>query len=126
MSVIEQARLLGDEIANSPELAAMRDAQDVMLKDSRAQEIIQEFQDKQKAFQMIQSQGHQLTESQKKDAEEMERRMMEHPLIVDFFRAQQDFEGMLEQINNIISDAISGRQEGCSDECCSNCSGCHV
>ncbi|OAT81405.1 YlbF family regulator [Desulfotomaculum copahuensis] len=126
MSVIEQARLLGDEIARSPELAAMRDAQEAMLGDSRAQEIIQEFQDKQKAFQMIQSQGHQLTESQKKDAEEMERRMMEHPLIVDFFRAQQDFEGMLEQINNIISEAISGRQEGCSDECCSSCSGCHV
>jgi len=126
MSVIEQARLLGEEIANSPELAAMRDAQEAMLRDPQAQEIIQEFQDKQRAFQMIQSQGHQLTDSQKKDVEDLERRMMEHPLIVDFFRAQQDFEGMLEQINNIISEAISGAQHSCSDECCSSCSGCHV
>lgn len=126
MSVIDKARELGDEIASSAELNAMRNAEAVMLQDSEAQKIIQEFQDKQKALYMIQSQGHQLTDSQKKEVELLENKMLANPLIRDYFQAQQNFEKVLEEINQIIGAAIAGQGNSCSDECCSSCSGCSV
>lgn len=126
MSVIDKARELGDEIANSAELIAMRNAEAAMLQDSEAQKIIQEFQDKQKALYMIQSQGHQLTDSQKKEVELLENKMLANPLIRDYFQAQQNFEKVLEEINQIIGTAIAGQGNSCSDECCSSCSGCSV
>lgn len=124
MSVIEKARELGEEIARSPELAAMATAQQAMLQDSEAKQIIEEFHNRQRTIHMLQSQGFQLTDSQKADVENLEKRMLDNPLIAEFFRAQQNFERVLEQINQIISQAISGQPSSCSDECCSSCSGC--
>lgn len=57
MSVIEKARELGEEIARSPELAAMATAQQAMLQDSEAKQIIEEFHNRQRTIHMLQSQG---------------------------------------------------------------------
>lgn len=126
MSVIAKARELGEEIARSQELAAMIQAQQAMLQDPAARQIIDEFHQKQRFLQMIQTQGLELTESQKADVEDLEKRMMDNPLITEFFRAQHNFEQLLEEINQIISDAISGGQHSCSDESCRCCCGCEV
>ncbi|MBE3588974.1 MAG: YlbF family regulator [Thermoanaerobacteraceae bacterium] len=124
MSVIEKARELGEEIARSPELTSMVAAQRAMLDDPEAKQIIDEFHQKQRALHMLQAQGFQLTGSQKADVEDLERRMLANPLIAEFFRAQQTFERVLEEINEIIGRAISGQPASCSDECCSSCCGC--
>jgi cell fate (sporulation/competence/biofilm development) regulator YlbF (YheA/YmcA/DUF963 family) len=124
VSVIAKARELGKEIARSQELAAMLKAQQAMLQDPGARQIIDEFHEKQRFLQMLQSQGLELTESQKADVEDLEKRMLDNPLITEFFRAQQSFEQLLEEINQIISEAISGSQSSCSDESCSCCCGC--
>lgn len=129
MSVIEKARELGIELSRCKELRGMREAEVMMLQNPEAQEIIKEFNEKQRAFQMIQSQGHELTEGQKKEAEDLERRMLDNPYIYNFFKAQQDFERILEEINNIIGEAIgSGSGCSCESDCgdgtCS-CNDCH-
>ncbi|MCL6636296.1 MAG: YlbF family regulator [Peptococcaceae bacterium] len=126
MSVIAKARELGEEIARSHELAAMIQAQQAMLQDPVARQIIDEFHQKQRLLQMIQTRGLELTESQKADVEDLEKRMLDNPLITEFFRTQQNFEQLLEEINQIISDAISGGQHSCSDGGCSCCCGCEV
>lgn len=128
MSVLDKARELGVELSNCTELHQMREAEAMMLQNPEAQEIINDFNEKQRAFQMIQSQGHQLTESQKKEAEELEKKMLDNPYIYNFFKAQQTFEKILEEINNIIGEAIgagSGCDCGsdCGDSC--ECDGCH-
>jgi cell fate (sporulation/competence/biofilm development) regulator YlbF (YheA/YmcA/DUF963 family) len=122
MSVMEKARELGNEIASSKELLAMRDAESAMLQEPAAKMILQEFEEKRRAFQMIQSQGHQLTESQKKEAEEIEKKMLDNPHIYSYFKAQQDFERILEGVNKIIGEAI-GLKSCCSDD--ENCGCCH-
>jgi cell fate (sporulation/competence/biofilm development) regulator YlbF (YheA/YmcA/DUF963 family) len=123
MSILEKAYELGQEIAESQELAAMKDAELNMMQDAEAQKIIQEFNEKQKTFMMLQQQGQQLTESQKQEVEDLEKRMLDNPLIYDFFKAQQNFEKVLEEINKIISQAISGQHASCSDDCCTTCGG---
>lgn len=126
MSVIDKARELGEEISNSVELNQMRETQNAMLADPEAKSIVEEFNAKQKYYMTLQQKGVELTDSQKQDVQDLEQRMVDNPLIINFFRAQQSFEKMLEQINEIISQAITGESHSCSDECCSSCSGCEI
>ncbi|MBF7083360.1 YlbF family regulator [Desulfallas sp. Bu1-1] len=124
MSILEKAYELGQEIAASRELADMKNAELLMLQNEEAKKIIEEFKEKQKIYMSIQRQGKELTSSQKEDVERIEKAMLDNPLIYNFFKAQQNFEKVLEEINNIISQAIAGQHASCSDECCSSCSGC--
>ncbi|MFZ5648825.1 MAG: YlbF family regulator [Bacillota bacterium] len=128
MSILEKARELGEEIASSVELTEMRDAEMAMMSDPEARSLVEEFNQKQRYFLDMKSRGEHLAEEQIRDVEDLERRVLENPLIVDFFRKQQSFEEIIEGINKIISTAIaggnSGCSDGCSDDCCSSCSGC--
>ncbi|WP_347490961.1 YlbF family regulator [Desulfoscipio sp. XC116] len=124
MSILEKAYELGQEIAASDELNDMKNSEMSMMQDPEAQGIIQEFNTKQKQYLEMQKQGQQLTDDQKKEVSDLEKRMLDNPLIYNYFQAQQKFEKVLEQINGIISNAITGQQSSCSDECCSSCSGC--
>lgn len=121
MSVLDRARELATEILESSELNEMRNTEQTMLNDEDAQKLIQEFKDKQKAYQLVKSQGKELTESQQQEVDDLETRMLDNPLILDYFRAQQNFENMLGEINNIIAGAISGGECECSDDCCTSC-----
>jgi len=123
MSVLEKAYELGQEILASEELYDMKHAEQSMMQDLEAQSIIQEFDTKQKKYLEMQRQGQQLTDAQKQEVADLEKRMLENPLIYSYFQAQQKFEKVLEEINNIISQAISGN-DSCSDECCSSCGSC--
>lgn len=124
MSILEKAHELGQEIANSKELADMKNAELMMLQNEEAKKIIEDFNKKQHRYMEIQRQGQELTPSQKEDVQKIEETMLDQPLIYNFFKAQQNFERVLEEINNIISKAIMGESASCSDDCCTSCSGC--
>lgn len=129
MSVLDKARELGMELSRSEELSSMREAEAMMLQNPEAQGIIKEFNEKQRAFHMIQSQGLQLTEGQKQEAEDLEKKMLDNPYIYNFFKAQQTFEKILEEINSIIGEAIgAGSGCGCGSDCndsSCDCEGCN-
>ncbi|MDD3024215.1 MAG: YlbF family regulator [Syntrophomonadaceae bacterium] len=120
MSVLDKARELGAEISISKELISLKEAEEMMLKDQGAEEVLKEFNEKQQSLQVIQSQGMPLTEGQKRELEELELKMLNNPYVYNFFTAQQEFYKVLEAVNNIISEAIGVRQQGCEcgDECC--------
>lgn len=125
MSIMEKAMELGQEIANSVELNEMKNAELAMLQNEEAKKIIEGFNQKQQYYMELQRQGQELTASQKEDVKQVEEAMLDNPLIYNFFKAQQNFERILEQINNIISQAIMGNSaSSCSDDCCTSCSGC--
>jgi len=124
MSILEKAKELGEEIASSVELEQMKEAELAMMTDNEARNLVEEFNTKQRKFMEMKSQGLTLSEEQLKEAEDLERRVMENSLMVDFFRKQQNFEQIIEKINTIITSAITGEDPGCSDEGCSSCSGC--
>ncbi|HBV96956.1 MAG: hypothetical protein JL50_14755 [Peptococcaceae bacterium BICA1-7] len=127
MSIIDKARELGEEIASSLELAQMKEAEIAMINDTQAAGLVEEFNQKQRYYLDLKAQGAELDGDQVKEVEELEKKVMGNQLIVDFFRKQQNFERIIEQINEIISDAIAGGHncsEGCSDDCCTSCSGC--
>ncbi len=129
MSVLEKAKELGIELSNSKELHSLREAEEMMLKNQESQKAISEFNEKQEAFQVIQSQGLQLTEGQKKELEDLEMNMLNNPYVYNFFKAQQEFENVLQSINNIIAESIGMKPgDGCdcgcgqtNDSCDSGC-----
>ncbi|MFX4260783.1 YlbF family regulator [Pelotomaculum propionicicum] len=116
MSIIEKAQDLGRALAESKELNTMREAEKMMMENDEARGSIAQFDEKQRAYQMIQAQGEQLTEGQVKELEELEFKMLNNPYVYNFFKAQQEFQGILESINNIIGEAIGVKQQGCGCE----------
>lgn len=126
VSVYSKAKELAAEISKSKELNNVREAEARMLQDLEARRIIDSFQKKQQAMQMLQSRGQILTEGQKKEVEELEKQMVENSLIFDFFQAQQDFERVLERINRIIGESIGpGPECSCESECGEGPCGCN-
>jgi len=123
ITVLEKAKELGDQLAVCEELNEMKNAQLAVMQDPEAKAIVDEFQEKQQEFFRIQQQGQELTESQKDKIKELEQKMSDNPLIAEFIRKQQKFEKLLEEINNIIAQSISGQHTSCSDSCCSSCGG---
>jgi cell fate (sporulation/competence/biofilm development) regulator YlbF (YheA/YmcA/DUF963 family) len=120
MSIIEKATELGRVLSESKELNTMREAEKMMMENEEARDSIGQFDEKQRAYQVIQAQGAQLTEGQVKELEELEFKMLNNPYVYNFFKAQQEFQGILESINNIIGEAIGIQQQGCGcdDESC--------
>ena len=87
--------------------------------------IINSFQKKQQAMHMLQSRAN-LNRRSEEEVEELEKQMVENPLIFDFFQAQQDFERVLERINRIIGESIGpGPQCNCESECGEGSCGCN-
>ncbi|MTI82411.1 MAG: YlbF family regulator [Firmicutes bacterium] len=125
MSVLEKAKELGDQLAVSEELNEMKNSQLAVMQNPEAKAIVDEFQEKQQEYFRIQQQGQELNDSQKNNIKELEQKMSDNPLIAEYINKQQKFEKLLEEINNIISQSISGEQQSCDDSCCSSCnSGC--
>jgi cell fate (sporulation/competence/biofilm development) regulator YlbF (YheA/YmcA/DUF963 family) len=118
-AILKKARELGLELYRSKEYNDVREAEIMMLQNPEAQSIIQEFQNKQYELQGLQAQGLPLTEAQQREFGEFQMRMFDNTYISNFFKAQQSFEHILDQVNKIISDSIGINQGcGCDEEEC--------
>ncbi|MDD4335217.1 MAG: YlbF family regulator [Desulfotomaculaceae bacterium] len=113
MSIIEKARELGNSLSESKELNTMRESEKMMMENQEARDSIAQFDEKQRAYQAIQAQGVELTEKQIKELEDLEFKMLNNPYVYNFFKAQQEFQAILESINNIIGEAIGVKSQGC-------------
>ncbi|OPZ72175.1 MAG: hypothetical protein BWY80_01183 [Firmicutes bacterium ADurb.Bin456] len=126
ITVYNKAKELAEALSGSKELNDVREAEARMLEDTEARRIIDAFQEKQYHMQMIQSQGQALTKAQKDQVEELEKQMVENPLIFDFYKARQNFELILQRVNKIIGESLGSDPEcGCDSECGEGPCGCN-
>ena len=120
--IMEKASELAEAIAESDELAAMREAEMVMNGDPAAAKIIAEFQKKQKDVYDIQMRGEELTDEDQKSIEEIEGRMHGNTAIKAYIEASENFEHLMRSINLIIARGISGDGGcGCGSDCGPDC-----
>ncbi len=128
MSVVEKAKELADAISECDELKELRSAEARMTLDPAAQDILKEFQEKQREFYELQMTGGELNDTQKADVKRIEAAMSNNQYISAFVAAQGKFEELLKSVNVIIGKAISGDDSGCgcAGECGPDCtdSGC--
>lgn len=116
-AIINKARELGFELSQSQEFINVREAETAMMQNPESLSIIQEFEGKQHTLHTMQAQGLALSEEQQREFEEFHTKMFANPYISSFFKAQESFESILDQVNKIISESIGISQGcGCEDE----------
>ncbi len=111
--IMEIANELAEAIAESDELASVRNAEYLIKNDPEAVQIISEFQVKQRQFHDLQRRGEKLSDLEQKVIAEIESRMQDNSVIRAYLDASERFEYLMRNINLVISRAISGDQ-GCS------------
>ena len=129
MDYVEAATQLGEAIAESGELLRFREAEQAILADSKAQQLMQEF--RQMQGEMVEAARKQ--EMSKEDLEKVRDTLLAKQNELDtyavtkqYFDARQGFEVMMKTVNDILQYYIDGQEhaEGCGGNC-AGCSGCH-
>jgi len=134
VEIYAKAKELAEALANSAELAAVKEAELKMMMDNDARAIVEEYQTIQMNAMNSGLRFEDLSQEQKDRVEELEKAMNENDNITTFLAANQAFEQVIRSVNMIISNAVNGTQDSgcgscstagsCSTGSCS-CGGCH-
>jgi cell fate (sporulation/competence/biofilm development) regulator YlbF (YheA/YmcA/DUF963 family) len=122
MSIIDKAKELAELITNSEELNEIREAEKAMFNDEAANNLVQEFQQKQIKVNNAQMSGEEVGDELYEEIEAFQEKMAENPFIARYLSAQEKFNQTLASVNFIISKAISG-DDDCSSGCGGGCGG---
>jgi cell fate (sporulation/competence/biofilm development) regulator YlbF (YheA/YmcA/DUF963 family) len=122
MSILEKAKDLAEAIADSQEVSQVKEAEMKMYQNSEAVAILEEVAKKQEELRNLQMLGKEITQEQieelyklQEDAEAMED-------VQNYVQAQNKLNQLMQTVNLIIEQAISGN-DGCSGNCSSGCGG---
>lgn len=122
MSVLTKAWELGVAISESQELKDVREAEQAMFADTDARALIEEFERFHLELQSALRQGVKPTYELQEGLKSVRSRMNANALISNFLEAQDRFNKILHQINQILDQAITG-PAGCSTDGCAGCGG---
>ena len=126
MTVIEKANELGQLIKESPEMQALKGAEEAQAKDDAAQELIKEFNLKRMNLARDMQEGKMTQEEAiKANNEAFEEMVSKSESIKAYVEAKKAFDTMLNSVNNIINLYITGEQDGGCTHNCHTCKGCH-
>lgn len=135
MDVIKMARELGKLIQQDERYSAYIHAKEINDSDAELQKLISDFETKRYELNMEMSKTD-------KDADKLKEldgvikniygEIMVNPSMAEFNKAKNAMDGMLSEINNIITASANGEDpetcqsqpSGCSGSC-SSCGGCH-
>ena len=127
--VLAKARELGDAVSSSNELKRLKDAEVNQNNDADAQLLLTAYT---KRYQELMTglQGREPApdeiETIKAQMEIEVNKLRQNANILEYIAAREDFEGMMNTINQILSFAISGEESECGSGSCSSCGGgCH-
>ena len=130
MDIMEMARELGQAIAESPQMTRVKETEAAQAADAEAQKLVGEYNDIRTQL-SHKAQNEKLTgealDAVRNELEAEFNKLLTNDKINAFVTAQQEFEAVMGQINNIISFYVNGQQQsgGCSADGCASCSGCH-
>ncbi len=125
--IIEKAKELGALLEQSEIVQNQRAAKKAFDTDAQLQDLIG-------AFNMAKLALMNESNKDKPDAEKTEQlrlqtteayeKVMEHPVMQQLNDAEIALEGLLNQVNGILQQSVTGEQPGCTHNC-ATCSGCH-
>lgn len=119
---MDKAEELGDEILESSEYNELKDAEEAVESDETAKSLLDEFQAAQKRLQMAQANGQEVTQEQQQEIQSIQAKMQENEKIKEFMEAQQNFNKIMQTVNQVITSALQGEEAAAEDECPSGCS----
>lgn len=123
--IIEKATELADALAASEELRIVREKEATLRQDAEAMALIQSFSEIQNQVQQAQMQGERIGDDLIAKFNEAQNKMEANDIVADYNDSQDKLGMILQQVNNILSQALSnGEEPGCDESQCAGCSGC--
>ena len=128
MTLFEKASELGKLIADADIAKNLKETEALLVVDIKAKELIDAFQAAQKTMVDAVNAGKskEETEALRADMTKKYEAMYDYEVTGNFFRARQEFDATMKQINDIIAFEITGESpSGCGGGGCgSGCGGC--
>ena len=132
MSIYDKAKALADVIQNCDELRRVKESELKMLIDMEARQIVETYQQIQMDAINAGIAYDDLDDAKKAELTELENKMQENAVIMEYMNANQELNQMLESVNMIIMSALNDNNGGgcssCSsagncgeNDCCSSC-----
>ncbi len=127
--IIELAHALGEEIAKSEEIKELNRAKNAFDSDEQLQAKMSEYE----AERMLLGQEFSKADGEadkiaianlKNRMSELSREIGEHPLYVDFEKAQKAMNELMASVNAEIKFCITGERPSSCTHDCSTCGGC--
>ncbi|MFH1513611.1 MAG: YlbF family regulator [Bacillota bacterium] len=122
--VLLQAELLGEAILDSREYISMRLAEQAVIDDDGAQQLIQSYTNRKDAFQKELAKkplDHDAMAKAGEAVKETEDAIAAHPMINAMRDTSGAYTDMMRQVNGVISRIVNGEPEG---GCAGSCEGC--
>ena len=132
MSIYDKAKALADEIQNCDGLRRVKESELKMLIDMEARQIVETYQQIQMDAINAGIAYDDLDDAKKAELTELENKMQENAVIMEYMNANQELNQMLESVNMIIMSALNDNNGGgcssCSsagncgeNDCCTSC-----
>lgn len=115
--IYSKACELAQAITNSPEAAELKRAEQLIRQDKVANNLTERWKKVYERITELQNSGQPLTENDERSIEFIEAKIENHPLILEFIDAHQKFTEMLEEINDILSGALTFDTAENADPC---------
>ncbi len=112
MAIKEKAEELANEIVESNEFKEMKLAEQKVMNDDEASDLIEDFESAQKRVQMAQRNGKSIDQDQQRKIQNLQAKMQNNNIIKEFIQAQQDFNEVMKEVNEVISATIEESDSG--------------
>lgn len=117
--IIKMAFELGNAIAQSKEIDALREMQIKLSDDADAYGLIMRYQEAQTQIENKLQDGLVVSPAEESNIEIMEQEINNNPLIQELIQVQEKFDSLMQGVYFAMNQAISG-----SDSCSSGCDSC--
>mgnify|MGYP001134999287 CR=1 FL=1 len=110
-NVYDQAHKLARAIKDSEEYNKYMEKREIVYSDEKNKQMVEDFRNKVFEVQMDQLSGKEVEESEIEKLGKLEDVLMLNPAINDFFTAELRFSQLVQDINNIIGEAIDIQED---------------
>lgn len=109
MGVLDKARELADAISSCNELATLKQAAEKIDGDDTSAGMLREYQEKQAVARQASNAGLELPPEHAQEIQGLQQRIDNNQHIQEFAKAQGSFYSLIDQVNDIIAQAVMGK-----------------
>lgn len=125
MTVIDKTRELGELIQQSAEMERVKKAEIAQEADENAKELLKEFNmQRMNLARDMQSGKLSREDAIEKNNKAFDELIEKSDVIKEYIDAKKEFDGLVNQVNQILNFYITGQDPNCTHDC-STCGGCH-
>lgn len=125
MDIFEKTRELGEMIQSSDLMKKTKELEAKQASDEEASALLKEFNlNRMNLARDMQNGKISREEAIQKNNSAFDEMCEKSPIIREYVEAKQEFDAMVQQVNQILNYYITGMDPNCTHDC-STCGGCH-